>query len=325
MAFFHRLLQSGLVKKFILVISITFSLIINLFTYQQYRKRKPFLSCLFILISFINIATAQKSDYLFKHITTANGLVNNQVSSSIQDSKGYMWIGTQTGLQRYDGKRFVTYLADVHDENALQSDWINTVFEDSKQRLWVGTSVAGACLFNRNTGKFYNFNLHIFKGGKKINGIWQFLEDKQGNIWLSAYDGYYKFDERLQQFSSVNELLKMGSNELPASIAMDKEGDLWFATSKGVKKWVNKKAVLYNKINNPQHLALFDIKDPVSSIAFDDKGFIWLGTGFSRGLYRYSISGNAIKAYFFNKPHENQSRNLPEQNEYLGGLFLILL
>jgi ligand-binding sensor domain-containing protein/putative methionine-R-sulfoxide reductase with GAF domain/anti-sigma regulatory factor (Ser/Thr protein kinase) len=233
-----------------------------------------------------------------------------------------MWIGTQTGLQRYDGKRFVTYLADVHDENALQSDWINTVFEDSKQRLWVGTSVAGACLFNRNTGKFYNFNLHIFKGGKKINGIWQFLEDKQGNIWLSAYDGYYKFDERLQQFSSVNELLKMGSNELPASIAMDKEGDLWFATSKGVKKWVNKKAVLYNKINNPQHLALFDIKDPVSSIAFDDKGFIWLGTGFSRGLYRYSISGNAIKAYFFNKPHENQSRNLPEQNEYLGGLFL---
>jgi ligand-binding sensor domain-containing protein len=224
-----------------------------------------------------------------------------------------MWIGTQTGLQRYDGKRFVTYLADVHDENALQSDWINTVFEDSKQRLWVGTSVAGACLLNRKTGKFYNFNLHLSKGGKKINGIWQFLEDKQGNFWLSAYDGFYKFDEARQQFVNMNQMLKMENNELPSSIAMDKTGDLWFTTTAGVKKWDSKQAVLYYKNHNPQHLTLFEIKDPVSSIVFDDKGYIWMSTSFNWNLYRYSFTSNMVKAYSFNKLNKKQAGNFPIQ------------
>ena len=304
------------------MISIIFSSIIYGFTYQHFQKRQAFLFYVLIFLGCINIAIAQKPDYLFSHITTSKGLVSNQVSTIFQDSKGYIWIGTQTGLQRYDGKRFVTYLADVHDENALQSDWINTIYEDSKKRLWIGASVAGACLYNRNTGKFYNFNLHLFEGAKKINGIWQFLEDRQGNIWLTAYDGYYKFNEASQQFLPVNKLLQMAKYELPSSISMDKAGDLWFATTTGVKKWVSKEAVLYNKTNNPQHLALFDLKVPVSSIAFDDKGFIWLGTGYDCLLYRYSVVENNLKSYFFNKISKKRPLNLPVQKEFLGGIFI---
>ena len=80
-------------------------------------------------------------------------MVSNRTGAILQDKKGFIWIGTQTGLQRYDGTRFVTYLADVHNADALQSDWISTLFEDSRQRLWVGTSVSGACLLNRKTAR----------------------------------------------------------------------------------------------------------------------------------------------------------------------------
>ncbi|MEO7046942.1 MAG: two-component regulator propeller domain-containing protein [Ferruginibacter sp.] len=59
-------------------------------------------------------AYAQTNRYLFKHITTANGLINNNVLALCQDSKGFMWIGTQTGLPGYDGKHIVTYLAEIH-------------------------------------------------------------------------------------------------------------------------------------------------------------------------------------------------------------------
>ncbi|MEP6676586.1 MAG: two-component regulator propeller domain-containing protein, partial [Ferruginibacter sp.] len=98
-----------------------------------------FLSCLLFSVA----AAAQSSRYIFRHLTTENGLINTRISTLYQDSKGYIWIGTLDGLQRYDGNRFVNYLPDLHDPEALHDGWINTVFEDSKHRFWVGTH-AGA-------------------------------------------------------------------------------------------------------------------------------------------------------------------------------------
>ena len=302
--------------------SIIFSPIINSVTYHAYCKKQYFLLCLLLLVGYSTIVIAQKTDYLFKHITTANGLVSNQVATVVQDYEGFIWIGTQAGLQRYDGKRFTTYLADVHDAAALQSDWINTIFEDRKHRLWIGTSVAGACLLKRNTGKFYNFNLHLPPGTRKINGVWQFFEDREGSIWLTAYDGFYKFDEAIQQFKPVNELLKMGNNELPSTIAMDKAGNLWFGTTAGVKRRAAQSGIVFDKNNNPEQLAVLDMEEPVSSIAFDEMNNMWIGTGFNHNLYRYSIWKNTLSGYSFNRLGGNQQPDLRIQQEFLGGIFI---
>jgi len=276
-----------------------------------------------ILLSCLAGKTAfsQRTDYLFKHITTANGLVSNQVAGTLQDSKGYIWIGTQTGLQRYDGKRFTTYLADVRDASALQSDWINTIYEDSKQRLWIGSSVTGPCILNRRTGKLYNFNLHLPADVKKINGVWQFLEDRNGTIWLSAFDGYYQFDETTQQFRRANDLLQMGNNSLPSSIAIDKAGNLWFGTTTGVKMLEPATLKLFDRNNNPNQLAILNMKEAVSSIVFDDK-YIWAGCGYNSKLYRYSIATNKLKFYVFNRLEGLQQSKLPLQNEFIGELFI---
>lgn len=264
---------------------------------------------------------AQTPDYLFKHINTTNGLVSNQVSSVIQDSKGYMWFGTQTGLQRYDGKRFITYLADVHDANAMQSDWINTIFEDSKNRLWIGSSIAGPCVLHQGTGRVYNFNLHVPKGGKKINGIWQFLEDRQGRIWLSAYDGFYKLNEGSLQFEPMNAWLNMEPNALPSTISLDKKGNLWFATTTGIKKWSVESNILFDYNHNAEHLPVFNIKESVSYISFDDSNNIWISTGFNQYVYRYSTTGYKLNTYSFNKLAPNLRKGLPPQKEFVGRLF----
>ena len=106
------------------------------------------------------IGYAQNLDYIFKNLTTANGLISNKVAALYQDREGFMWIGSQTGLQRYDGKKFKNYLADIRDTAALQTDWISSIYEDSKNRLWFGSDQEGVYILNRNTGKFYNYNLH---------------------------------------------------------------------------------------------------------------------------------------------------------------------
>ena len=76
---------------------------------------------LFALVFIIHPALYSQQLF-FHHLTKENGLINNRVTAIYQDKKGYMWIGTQTGLQRYDGTRFITYLADLHDSTALETD-----------------------------------------------------------------------------------------------------------------------------------------------------------------------------------------------------------
>ncbi len=291
------------------------------FTYNNNPIRVGVYALFFFFTLYNNGLLAQNSDYLFKHITTTNGLVSNQVSSVIQDSKGYMWFGTQTGLQRYDGKRFITYLADVRDPNAMQSDWISTIFEDSKNRLWIGSSIAGPCILNRGTGKVYNVNLHLPKGGKKINGVWQFLEDKLGRIWLSAYDGYYKFDESSQQFQPMNAWLNMAQNAAPSTITLDKMGNLWFATTRGIKKLIVQSNTLIDVDHNPERLPIFTINEPVSHITFDDSNNIWISTGYDQHVYRYSAAGYKLKTYSFKRLEQDFRKGLPPQKEFVGGLF----
>ncbi|AXY74658.1 GAF domain-containing protein [Paraflavitalea soli] len=291
------------------------------FTHNNTPRRVGVPALVFFFALYANGVLAQNSDYLFKHITTTNGLVSNQVSAVIQDSKGYMWFGTQTGLQRYDGKRFITYLSDVRDPNAMQSDWISTIFEDSKHRLWIGSSIAGPCVLNRSTGIVYNFNLHLPAGGKKINGVWQFLEDMQGRIWLSAHDGYYRFDEGSQQFQSMNTWLNMAPNAAPSTISLDKKGNLWFATTKGIKQLIVHTNTLIDADHNAEQLPIFNSKDAVSHITFDDSNNIWISTGYDHYIYRYSAAGYKIKTYSFTRVGQDHRKGLPRQKEFLGGLF----
>lgn len=239
----------------------------------------------------------------------------------MQDHKGYIWVGTQTGLQRYDGKRFITYLADVHDARALQSDWINTIFEDSKQRLWIGSTITGPCLFNRNTGNFYNFNRRLLEGSKKITGIWQFIEDNQSRIWLSAFDGYYKLNETTGQFQSMNEFLKMEPNTLPSTITKDKEGNLWFATTTGIKKLQASTNVVFDSNNNPDHLPIFNIREAISAITFDHKNNIWISTGYNFNAYKYSSAGYKLKTYSFTKSGVSSQQDPSATKLYIGGFF----
>jgi len=291
------------------------------FTSNNTPIRLGLTALIFLFTVFNNPLTAQTSGYLFNHITTTNGLVSNQVSSIIQDSKGYMWFGTQTGLQRYDGKRFITYLADVRDPNALQSDWISTIFEDSKNRLWIGSSIAGPCVLDQGTGKVYNVNLHLPNGGKKINGVWQFFEDKLGRLWLSAHDGYYTFDEADQQFKPMNAWLKMAPNTASSTISADKRGDLWFSTTTGIKKLILQSNTLIDADHNPDQLPIFNIKEPISNITFDDSNNIWLSTGYNKYVYRYSTAGYKLKTYSFTRLGQDRRKGLPPQKEFVGGLF----
>ena len=259
---------------------------------NNYLARAILLSCIFFCYKSI----AQQNDYVFRHLTTENGLINNLVYCLCQDSKGYIWIGTIDGLQRYDGTRFVDYLPDMHDPEALHNGKINSIFEDSKKRLWIGTDIGAPYQLDRNTGKFYNYSLHLSNGNAFINGAGKFIEDSNGGIWVMNKYGYYKLNSKTNQFEDVSSLAGISTEVRVENFDKDNKGNIWFVTNAGISCYnINTKKV-FDKNDNPAHLKILDIKQHLTAFLISGNNF-WMGVLDRTILLKYDINKNTISEF----------------------------
>ncbi len=254
---------------------------------------------IFLSVIFFHAPSfSQPRQFIFRHLTTENGLANNIVTSLFQDSKGYIWIGTIDGLQRYDGCRFVNYLPDIHDPEALHNGWIFTIFEDSKQRLWIGTASGGAYLLNRVSGRFYNYGLHDPKGVPPINGVIKFVEDSKGDIWLMNSDGYFRLNNNSNQFENYNSLVGVTRTNWPMNFTKDNKGNIWFVTKEGIKCYNLVSKNIYGKNNNPRGLKILQTSFDITAFFISENNF-WVGVRGWNELVRYDIDRNALFEYPF--------------------------
>ena len=229
-----------------------------------------------------------------------------------------MWIGSQTGLQRYDGTRFKTYRADIRDTAALQSDWIGAIFEDSKKRLWFGIDPEGPYTLNRTTGKFYNYNLHA-KPENRINGVWHFTEDKNGVVWIAGHDGLYRLNDSINQFEKYNTKLGLAKNITPGWLAIDKDDNFWIGTASGIKCYNQREKKLYDNTNNPGHNPLFDINECIGVI-IEQGNTLWVTS--ARNIYRYNFSSNIMEAFSFDRPASGKQAG-ESLKEIIGSMYCL--
>ena len=261
------------------------------------------------------IGSAQNSDYNFKHLTVTDGLISNNIITVFQDREGFMWIGTQTGLQRFDGKRFKNYVADIRDTAALQSDWISSIFEDSKDRLWFGSDPEGPYLLNRNNGSFYNYNLHA-PIESKINGIWTITEDKNGSIWIAGHDGIFKLNNATNQFENYNIRLGFEKNYKTGWLHIDSDNNLWISTVTGVKMYDQQNKKLYDQNNNPLNNPLFNINESIG-ITQQNKNDLWVTS--TQKVYKYNFLEKTLQQFTFSKRNQINATS-EQQMEVIAGL-----
>ena len=141
---------------------------------------------LWILFGVLSVFSATAGDYyMFKHLEVKDGLSNNMVNTIYKDSRGYMWFGTASGLNRYDGNRITTYQS--YDENGPFSDnYIKDIQEDRDGNLWIGSNT-GYSLYNTQTEEFTR-ELRGLMWEKGINGVpTQVYVDKNKNMWFYVY------------------------------------------------------------------------------------------------------------------------------------------
>lgn len=128
----------------------------------------------------------------FEYIDRSNGLSNDAISSMIQDKYGFIWVGTQGGLNRYDGNNTIVFRADPFDDNSLANNLIQTLYYDEvNHELWIGT-YQGVSRFVINEEKFYNYT--VDSHGLSNAVITSIIKDKGGDIWLGTLGGLDKLE-----------------------------------------------------------------------------------------------------------------------------------
>src|SRR5688572_15161762 len=156
--------------------------------------RRPFTSDHFLFLVFLlafpfipRNADAQPSTLLQKNITFDQiqqklGLTQASINCLLQDRDGYLWIGTWSGLIRFDGYSTTTYYSS-REAGKIKSNKIQTLYEDSKGNLWIGTHMGGLFRYNRNDDTFIHY-AHNPSDPESLssNNISKIQEDKDGNL-----------------------------------------------------------------------------------------------------------------------------------------------
>lgn len=193
---------------------------------------------------------------------TSAGLPHNSADAIAQTKDGYLWIGTEEGLARFDGSRFVIF--DTRNTPALHSNHISALLADSHLNLWIGTQGGGLTVLHEG-----QFTTYTSADGLIGDTILCLQEDKDGALWIGTGSaGLVRFsDGKFQSYTTRNGL----PNDAVFALAPDKDGSLWIGTHAG--------------LSNLRHgkLTTYTTKDGLSDnyikcLKITRRGDLWIGT-----------------------------------------------
>lgn len=231
----------------------------------MHRNALKLISIIYMLMCAF-FASAQ-SPHLF---TLDDGLSSTLFKSLYLDSKGILWIGTEDGLNSFDGNKFIIHKNIPGDSTSIQSNFISTILEDKYGRLLIGTYM-GLQAYDQATGKF---NLATENGKMFHDGINKIIQRKNGEVWC--------FGNRIMKLEDDPNSLKL--TPVYPELGMtnkaieDNDGNLWISNDNNLTRLSpdGEKKSYFGKEGDSR----------IQALTLDNKGTLYLGTNRS-GLWRY--------------------------------------
>jgi ligand-binding sensor domain-containing protein len=221
----------------------------------------------------------------FDHLGRAEGLSQNSVNCMVRDSEGFMWFGTQDGLNRYDGKEIRLYQNDPDNPSTLSNNYILSICEDEEGFLWIGTMAGGLNRFNRETGEFSVFRHSDTSNSLSENNVWAVLSDGKGHIWAGTSLGLNCYDKKAGKFRLFRHLENDTSGlacDMVISLWKDSKGIIWAGTTEGLCRFDPETEKFTTWLN-------------IRSAESKDENIIWSVTGDSTGKI-YTGTNNGLFA-----------------------------
>ena len=238
------------------------------------KKLKLIISLLIFLIFIVprNIYASQMMN--FENLTIENGLSQATAEAIIQDSKGYIWIGTNDGLNRYNGTDIKVFKSDKEAENSIISSYITALGEDKYGNLWIGTD-EGLSKIDLSDYSIKNYRYHNNNKDKPYHAILTIYVDNNGKVYMGNNDGVYVYNEKKDNFDKILGLEDNLSDKNIYSLNKDSQDNLWIGTAQGIN-------VLDSKTNKVSQYTVGNIKTSqwgkITSFLFDNEENLWVGT-----------------------------------------------
>ncbi|MBD3183842.1 response regulator [Candidatus Poribacteria bacterium] len=274
-----------------------------------------------------------------RHYDINDGLSNNSVTTILQDSIGFIWIGTYHGLNRFDGYEFESFLDDPDNPYSISDNRINTIYEDYDKNLWIGTNQGILNRFNYVTNRF-----HHYKIPQEIT-LQTIFQTDSTSLWIGYSEGvFYRFsipdkaftrydlqnlpDELQEKFCFLCDTVKIKGAE--RYIQVNYKNQKYIGCSQGLYrvksgKWQKISNDLSKKLNQNNSL----ISNNIKSLVVDYNDHLWIGT--DNGLDIYDLKNKTLNHFYHDLTHNYISSLFIDKSHVLwlgiagGGLYAYYL
>ena len=243
------------------------------------------------IISFMNISTSYANiieNFNFKNITIEDGLSQSTVKTIYQDIKGYIWVGTDAGLNRYNGYEFKQYKHDEYNKNSISHNYIIDITEDKNGHIWVST-ISGLTRIDTDKDEIKNYYSEKDNGNLLNSNRWRLLTTKEGKLIVFGINGVNLYDEEKDTFNSI----ALKENNLNTAVIYSEEedsnGHIWVGTDKGLVELDKNLNLIKSYEDTIGEVEVYNIYD-------DLKGNLWVCT-LGNGLFRINLNDKSIKNY----------------------------
>lgn len=227
----------------------------------------------FLILVSCSILVGQKI-LDFEKLSIDDGFTSSKANAIIQDSKGYIWIGTWNGLNRYDGYEVETFRPLYHDTSSISNREVLALIEDKNKDIWVGTT-SGLNCYKTRTKEWEKHEFH--------HRIISLLEDSEGFIWVGTWGGgLYKLDPRSGEMEHYLE------NETVSDIHEDSNNNLWIATYYGLINLDRNNSSFVRFLPDREKVEGSIGHIIITQIEESDDETLWLGT-WGGGLERVDV------------------------------------
>ena len=312
-----------------------------MFIFIAMNKSITFILVVLFWCAAINLRGQQ---LYFNHLSVNNGLSQGVNNCVYRDSKGFVWISSYDGLNRFDGVNCVNFRSSIFETGGLKGTYILNILEDKNANLWIGSN-AGLNFYNRRLDRFQNFRIEDPKTDKQFYS--PFYIDDKNNIWLEINSQIAVFNPDNQTFHFTDTVTRCGKliikafpaqlylplEKIVASSGMASviwEGEVtgekvnWHSTHLPIPSvqitailptgknnlWIGSRNGLYRLINNRlnMHIQRFgDIKlANITTMHLDQKGTLWAGT-IHQGLVAVDTTAGKVKNHYENSAYNSFS------------------
>ncbi len=226
---------------------------------------------------------------IIKQLSINEGISNSRITTIFQDSRGFLWVGTQDGLNRYDGYEFREYKHDPLDSATISGNFIQSIIETPNGDIWVGTKDNGIAIWNRKTNSFSSLYSVLPENMQLSESDIHGMAENNGFVWAVTPNYLVKISislDMIAEYNHYNNVFKSGRyNSYP--VVFRNDGEVWIGSKDGLLIFDLKKEA-FSKF---QKDGIF-LNDDISTLMFAEDSTVFIGS--DKGFKRIDLKTNDL-------------------------------